>query len=439
MSPVLCFEEMRLPMELLAISLVFLLPFAEKKPRFRLRAAIGYVFLTLFSLLYFVIFGPVKEAPRFIYGIPFWYSLMMLSAYAYARFCFQIGKCDALFFTISASFSQNIVYCLYHCFFARIVFPTIREWLPLYILGAALVTAGACVLLHLIFARTLSKADGRIFDDARYISLILIAVFIVMMVCILFYQNAFENRTSVFDTLAWLSGILICLFLLLIQYAVICSTQYWRETVVLENLLRGSERYYELAKEQIAIINRKCHDLKHQLKALEHASDADRAEYIREAQESVDFYRHLVYTDNEALNTILAEKGLFCRDKGIDFGCAVDDVDLSFMRLPDLYALLGNAIDNAIEYTEAQTDPSMRTVSLRISHTNGFIGIQIANPYAGEAVSDASILKTHKQNPSEHGFGLKSIRYLSEKYGGTMVLSAADGLFTLQILLPNKE
>ena len=48
--------------------------------------------------------------------------------------------------------------------------------------------------------------------------------------------------------------------------------------------------YYELSKEHIAIINRKCHDLKHQLKALAAAADSQRAEYIKETQESIEFY-----------------------------------------------------------------------------------------------------------------------------------------------------
>ena len=159
-------------------------------------------------------------------------------------------------------------------------------------------------------------------------------------------------------------------------------------------------------------------------------------EYIREAQNSIDFYRHLIYTDNEALNTILAEKGLFCQEKGIDFGCAVDDVDLSFIRLPDLYALLGNAIDNAIEYVETQDDPTLRTISMRIERKALFIGIQVTNPYTGEPLSLDELPHTHKADAADHGFGMRSIRFLAEKYGGTMEYSTADRLFTLQILLP---
>lgn len=429
------FEELRLPMELLSAALIYLLSFAEKKPRFTLRAAAGFVGFTLASLLYFVIFLD-KENPRFASFSVFWYSLIALFAAFYARLCFKISWADTLYFDISAFLTQNIVYCVYHCFMARVLFPSLREHLVLYVVGAFAVSAMVFIPVYFIFRKPLSGAGGGLIPESRSSLFALGGMFAVMMICLFFYQGAFERRISDYDTLAWLSGVVLCILLLVIQYSILISVVRSRERSVLENMLRSSERYYELSKEQIAIINRKCHDLKHQLKALERANDADRAEYIREAQNSIDFYRHLVYSDNEALNTILAEKGLSCQEKGIAFRCAVDDVELSFIRLPDLYAILGNAIDNAIEYVETQSDATLRTVSLRIEQKSLFIGIQITNPYVGEGISAHELPKTHKPDPKDHGFGLKSIRYLAEKYGGTMEFSTEDKLFTLQILFP---
>lgn len=435
MSPVYAFEEMRLPMELLASALIFLLPFAEKKPRFGLRAVLGYMAAVLLALLFFPIFLD-KEAPRFETLSVFWYALIALSAMAYGKLCFHIGWCDALFFDISAFLTQNIVYCLYHCFFARVLFEKIRECLPLYILGTVFVAVSILIPIYFIFRKPLRSCNGKLLDDSRYILYGLVGMFLAMIVCLFFYQGAFAFRISIFDRMAWLSGIVLCIFFLLVQYSVIRAIIRTRETAVLENMLRGSERYYELTKEHIAIINRKCHDLKHQLKALERATDGERTEYIKEARDSVMFYRHLVYTDNEALNTILAEKGLFCQERNIDFRCAVDDVDLSFIRLPDLYALLGNAIDNAIEYVQSQEDPDMRMISLRIDQKDLFVGIQVVNPYTGSILSSDELPKTNKLNPQDHGFGLKSIRYLAEKYNGAMEYSTIGNQFTLQILIP---
>lgn len=117
----------------------------------------------------------------------------------------------------------------------------------------------------------------------------------------------------------------------------------------------------------------------------------------------------------------------------------MDDVDLSFIRLPDLYAILGNAIDNAIEYVEKQDDPSMRAISMRIESRGMFVGIQIINPYTDAPLPSGELPHSSKEDAANHGFGMKSIRYLAEKYGGVMEYSADGGLFTMQILIPVKN
>lgn len=45
---------------------------------------------------------------------------------------------------------------------------------------------------------------------------------------------------------------------------------------------------------------------------------------------------------------------------------------------------------------------------------------------------------TSKENKESHGFGVKSIRYVAEKYGGTVGLDYVDQLFVLNILFQTK-
>ncbi len=435
MTAAYVFEELRLPLEMLACLLAFLVPFAPGKKDFLKRAPVSALLYVLSSLLYFPIFLE-KDHPRFQFLTVFWYCALFLSASLFARACFVISRCDALCLTIAACLGQNILYCSYHCCAARILFPALRSHPVLYAAGALLLTALLALLLYRLFQAPLREAGGRILSDSPQTLRTLLVLFALIMICLFFYQGAFERRVSIFDTMAWMSGELVCVFLLIIFYSTVNGIVRVREKTALENMLRSSERCYEMSREHIAIINRKCHDLKHQLRALERAGEEDRAEYIREARESVDFYQTLVYTGNEALNTILAEKGLFCREKGILFRCSVDEADLSFIRLPDLYAILGNAIDNAIEYVQTLEDPAMRAISMRIEKKKGFIGIQVINPYAGAEIPAGDLPQTRKADAENHGFGMKSIRYLAEKYGGFMEFSTADGLFTLQILLP---
>ncbi|MBR5636781.1 MAG: GHKL domain-containing protein, partial [Pseudobutyrivibrio sp.] len=47
--------------------------------------------------------------------------------------------------------------------------------------------------------------------------------------------------------------------------------------------------------------------------------------------------------------------------------------------------------------------------------------------------------KTTKKDNVKHGFGLKSISQVAEKYGGAMNCSYEDGWFKVKVLLANKN
>ena len=431
---------MRLPMELLAAMLIFLYPFADKKPHFIPKAIIGYIVPTLLSLLYFVIFGIDKESPRLLFLIIFWYLLFALIAPLYGRLCFYISISDAFLFGGLSFALQNFVYNIFHVYIAAKLFPYIRSTLIVYIICTAIFT---CIIYYIVYIlyRSVLSASNRIIMEDNFKNIFIYSIInILIYSSLIYYQAVLKHGYSVFDQYAWTTGAFISLLILLVQYNAISAMIYSEKTQIMENMIRNSEHYYELSKEHIAIINRKCHDLKHQLKVLRTVSEDEKDAYISEAEKSIIFYQDLIYTDNEALNTILAEKGLFCREKGIDFNCSVDDVDLSFIRVSDLYALLGNAIDNAIEYTNKQTDEKLRSISLRINKNNNFVGIQISNPLSYEDSLKLSNITgknidTTKADKLNHGFGLKSIEYLSKKYNGNMEYFACDGVFTLQIVL----
>ena len=46
------------------------------------------------------------------------------------------------------------------------------------------------------------------------------------------------------------------------------------------------------------------------------------------------------------------------------------------------------------------------------------------------------IPKTTRRDDRYHGFGMKSIRRIAEKYGGSMTVDVKEGWFELRILIP---
>jgi len=160
-------------------------------------------------------------------------------------------------------------------------------------------------------------------------------------------------------------------------------------------------------------------------------------QYLAEVEDSIMIYDHVVETENEVLNTILSEKSLYCEKHQITLTCIADAAPLDFMSVMDIYALLGNALDNAIEAVSKYEEVEKRVVSLTISSKNDFLCIQ-TNNYVDEELQfkDGLPLSTKKRNRAYHGFGMKSMKHLTEKYGGTLVVSQEKNIFMLQIILP---
>ena len=62
--------------------------------------------------------------------------------------------------------------------------------------------------------------------------------------------------------------------------------------------------------------------------------------------------------------------------------------------------------------------------------------INISNYYEHNIVFENGLPVTSKSNYIYHGYGMKGIKYLTEKYGGTMSILADNGIFKLNIIIP---
>ncbi len=211
-----------------------------------------------------------------------------------------------------------------------------------------------------------------------------------------------------------------------------------QELMTLSLLWQQNKAKYSLAKENIDLINRKCHDLKHQMRALKNMEESEeRSQYVSELERSIQIYNAIVKTGNEALDTILTEKSLYCEAKRILVNCVADGSKLDFINPVDLYSIFGNAMDNAIESVEDISDPGRRIIDVLVYVKQQFLAISVTNPIDGAPPEfEDGIPVTTKEKNGYHGFGLKSIRHTADKYGGFVTVEAKDGCFSLRILFP---
>ena len=96
----------------------------------------------------------------------------------------------------------------------------------------------------------------------------------------------------------------------------------------------------------------------------------------------------------------------------------------------DLCALLGNALDNAIEAAAKAGD---KKIFMRCRIDKGMLMLKVRNALAGDERED---LATTKPDQKHHGLGLAGMREIAARYGGILEATADGGFFELLVCLP---
>lgn len=329
---------------------------------------------------------------------------------------------------ISAYCAQHISYQI-HSIIATLcgVLPEYGKLLLLVAMSAIIYTA-----MYFVFARRLDKS-GKIPIDNRFQIPVLVLLLIVS-VFISLYGEIFSGRGEFGVTLLVVTCLLsvICNVLGMIAIiAIVSKKQSEIELALLKMMVHSARTQYSKTKDNIDIINIKCHDLKHQLSMFRDRIDSDELEKINAA---VDIYDSKFKTGNNALDVILTEKSFYCKAKNIRFTCMLDGKAFDKWRESDIYSFFGNAIDNAIQGVE-KLDDEKKIISISEERRGEFCSIKIENFFSGNIEFDNGLPLTKKQNKNYHGFGMKSMKMIVERYGGEIGVSLNDDIFCLNVLL----
>lgn len=209
------------------------------------------------------------------------------------------------------------------------------------------------------------------------------------------------------------------------------------ELKAVQNILHHQYYQYQQSKEGIELINFKYHDLKNQIIALRAEDDPDkRNAYLKQMEDEIKLFEAQNKTGNHVLDTLLASKNMYCIKHGITLTCVADGSLLKNIDVIDLCTIFGNALDNAIEYEQRLEEVEKRLIHVSVFAQKGFIMIRFENYFEGELELDGDLPVTTKPDTFNHGYGLKSIRYSIEKYGGVVNVGNKDNWFELKILIP---
>ena len=265
------------------------------------------------------------------------------------------------------------------------------------------------------------------------ISALVLLIDIILNSVILYRNVIYDNFNAIIISIY---NILCCLLIIYFQYSITQTTLLETELSTTKRLFHQATDQYEKSKENIDLINLKCHDLKYQIRNYMKSSKLSEGS-IEEVENIINIYDTRTKTGNKVLDLILTEQGLKCQKQNIILKCYADCSQLNFIDDTDLYVLFGNAIDNSLEAVAKIDDKEKRNINLVIKNVNQFVAISLENYFVGEIeLTKDGLPLTTKQDKDYHGYGTKSIKLIVDKYNGNMNISTENNVFSLNVIFP---
>ena len=409
--------------EVILAELIFLFG-AEKRPHFPLRLLLGYGLAHLLGII--PIYSMLNiTAPLFF---PLYFIALFFVTVAANAFCFKIS--------FSALLSNCVMgYAVQHGAYQttmlmdRILDLSAVEWFGLShqrtLELAVFPVLYLAVFLSLGMYAARHEWTRKSKPALNVVSLLFLLTFVGL--------NRFIRHFNEYDCISVrLYAIVCCLLIIVIQYVLYCYEDLRLENMMVNRLWQEDKKHFEQSKEVMDAFNIKYHDLRHKLSLLKSGCSLDEIEAL--CQQAEDLASN-IRTGNDAMDVLLTECGSTCAREGIELTYMGRGADLSFMETVDVYSLFGNALENAIEAIRKIDDPEKKIIHITTERRGDLLNIEIVNYYTDSLRMENSLPTTTKGDNGFHGFGMKSMQLIAQKYGGEIRIETDRNLFELCIVL----
>lgn len=359
------------------------------------------------------------------------YMIIGFCGVAWVPICFKEPVMNYIFHVILGNTARSLIHDL------TVMILSIAG-LSIYRSGilSQLISLGMFTFGYIVINFTLGKSFRKQKAYKVGINVIGIYVSVIAINIILGYATPFVSTYSQsYYILLLICQLAYSMLIFVIHYVISKQVRTEIDLRMSQQLAEMQRKQFQQQKENIENINIKFHDLKHQLREVRQKGQLNE-EAEKEILQAVSLYNSKTDTGNCALDVILAEKGMQCENKRIEFTCIAEGKKFAFMKETDIYSLFGNAIENAIEYLEKVEDPDNRFMFINVKEKGGFLVATIENYYEGDLRLSNGLPITSKEDKILHGFGMKSIKQIVERYKGNLVVQAENNLFKLKMVIP---
>lgn len=227
-----------------------------------------------------------------------------------------------------------------------------------------------------------------------------------------------------------------CVFLLIINLLVFGIQEYSQrknaELTEMQILLQKESdfaEYYKMLLQETENHNILLHDIKKHLQSIYLLSKQGKQEeisaYIDRLLSSSDLKESARMCDNDLLNAILCRYQKHCRQNKLSFHTDIRCGVIDFLDSTDMTSLFCNLLDNAVE-AASKIPAGYVEISVSCRPNTAFVVISLLNSCHANPLDKKGHLLTGNHIPStkpdakKHGFGMKSIQKVVDKYSGSM-------------------
>jgi len=158
-------------------------------------------------------------------------------------------------------------------------------------------------------------------------------------------------------------------------------------------------------------------------------------DYVSKLAEDLTQVDVIIKTGNIMVDAILNSKVSIARTKEINVNVKAAVPSSLIVSEIDLCVIIGNLLDNATEACGKITNKNERFIRIYIDVLKKQLYVSVSNAMTGEPKrSGLSFLSTKRD--TGHGYGLKRIDKITEKYGGYINRQSEGGVFATEVLLP---
>lgn len=212
-----------------------------------------------------------------------------------------------------------------------------------------------------------------------------------------------------------------------------------RENEVLKQQAAGQIELYRTVSENFDRQRRKTHEYKNQMLCIETLAENGEYDklksYVKSITGNLNRELDMIDTNNKIVNAVLNAKYREAVDNNILMVFKINDLSGINISDEDIVQVLSNLLDNAIEAAR-QCDINHRLIKLKFTCEDAHTILSVSNTYKYEPqITDDGYMITRKEEKQEHGFGLRNVMAVLDKYNARHVIRCERGEFFFAMML----